>query len=609
MTPAADLTGTWNGSFQIDIDDGVDKICSFSGTINLELQQSGTSLSGNYDYSVTNTQNYHPEWGIDCSLAFSGSTQGSVDGSRITLSFDSWLLSGSFTTNLIKLSMSEYGVEASVSLSSAGSGTQSGGEELEHEQTVEAYYDEYKEKSIQYLKDGNFKSALTYFEKLVGLAPNDYFGWYGRGISFSALGQYSQAIDNLNEALDRNPTKYDVWKAGGDVYYKLNDCDNAYKYYSNAVKYGPTNSGLESYQIIAEKCAQFTQPSTELSENDPIAMGKDLVNLQFPHVELKEKILEVKDLNKRKILVFTYLKNISPEVARDLPDDVKNLIKESLKLKYESLVVKRLILEKLVADNEDGSVRKVEPDNKNAKSTNSVYYVNGILNSKEDVLKNAKTLANTIEKPVIQVYNRSEGALIDLAESALGKLGYLPPASETLKMKIKSDIAQGKPVEIHAHSQGAIITSAALYSLKNEDPEWFAKNAHKIKVSTYGGAAWTYPDGPDYKHRAFLLDPVSLFGGKGLQSLKNIKTPYSKGHFFDGFPNHSWKGYMENIHEFIINEHKGFFGGLDVKGLSKELNEQNPKVVEQVLKNLSENERNAVKYELGNLAVKNRGST
>ncbi len=129
MTPAADLTGTWNGSFQIDIDDGVDKICSFSGTINLKLQQSGTSLSGNYDYSVTNTQNYHPEWGIDCSLAFSGSTQGSVDGSRITLFFDSWALSGSFTTNLINLSMSEYGVKASVSLSSAGSGTQSSDEE------------------------------------------------------------------------------------------------------------------------------------------------------------------------------------------------------------------------------------------------------------------------------------------------------------------------------------------------------------------------------------------------------------------------------------------------------------------------------------------------
>ncbi len=278
MTPAADLTGTWNGSFQIDIDDGVDKICSFSGTINLKLQQSGTSLSGNYDYSVTNTQNYHPEWGIDCSLAFSGSTQGSVDGSRITLFFDSWALSGSFTTNLIKLSMSEFGVKASVSLSSVGPSkpvTESETEEPEHEQTVEAYYDEYKEKSIQYLKEGNFKSALNYFEKLIGLAPKDYFGWYGKGIALSALGQYSQAIDNLNKSLERNPTKSDVWKAAGDAYYKLNDCDNAYKYYSNAVYYDPSNSGLKTYQSVAEKCAQQQENEPPLVESESVDTDGD----------------------------------------------------------------------------------------------------------------------------------------------------------------------------------------------------------------------------------------------------------------------------------------------------------------------------------------------
>jgi len=168
--------------------------------------------------------------------------------------------------------------------------------EPEPEQTVEAYYDEYKKKAMQYLKDGNFKSAKTYFEKLIGLAPNDYFGWYGRGISFSALGQYSQAIDSLNEALNRDPTKYNVWKAGGDVFYKLNDCDNAYKYYSNAVKYGPTNSGLVAYQIIAEKCVEqqklvLVEPVSVDSDGDGIPDNVD----QCPKSKETKNLFEDKD--------------------------------------------------------------------------------------------------------------------------------------------------------------------------------------------------------------------------------------------------------------------------------------------------------------------------
>jgi len=168
--------------------------------------------------------------------------------------------------------------------------------EPEHEQTVEAYYDGYKKKAIQYLKDGNFKGALTYFEKIIGLVPNNYFGWYGKGIALTGLGQYSQAIDNLNEALERNPTKSDVWKAAGDAYYKLDDCNSAFKYYSKAVEYNPTNSGLKTYQSVAEKCAQqqkpiLVEPVSVDTDGDGIADNVD----QCPNSKETKNLFEDRD--------------------------------------------------------------------------------------------------------------------------------------------------------------------------------------------------------------------------------------------------------------------------------------------------------------------------
>ena len=275
LTPAADLTGKWNGAFQIDVDDGSDKICSFSGTLKMSLQQNNNSLSGSYSYSLSNVKNYHPEWGIECSLDFSGNVKGTIDGSRITLSFDSWQLNGQFTSNLINVSMSESGIKASVNLTSdlKDSDTTT---ESDATKTKEDYLEEYKEKSIQNLQKGDFKGALTYFNKVIGLDPEDYFGWYGKGISYLGLKQYSQAITNLNKALEINPTKYDIWKGGGDAYYKMNDCNKAYEYYTKASSIRPNDSSLKTYQSLAQKCAkQQTSEFTEISQCLELLSTKD----------------------------------------------------------------------------------------------------------------------------------------------------------------------------------------------------------------------------------------------------------------------------------------------------------------------------------------------
>ena len=274
LTPARDNTGDWSGTWQINVED----YCTFSGTININFQQNNNAITGNYNYKVTNIQNLNPDLGIDCKLdPFSGYTTGTVSSSSITLSFDSWTMKGSFTSDLMSLSMSDSGINASIKLSRTSSPTSGTGEqeEEEHEQTVDAYYEEYKKDAIRSLNDGNFNKAIIHFEKIIGLVPENYFGWYGKGIALSALGKYTQSVTNLNEAIERNPNKVDIWKAAGDAYYKLKDCNKSYSYYSKALDIDPNNSGLKTYQSLAQKCAQLEVKPQPIQPVEPVTTDTD----------------------------------------------------------------------------------------------------------------------------------------------------------------------------------------------------------------------------------------------------------------------------------------------------------------------------------------------
>ena len=117
--------------------------------------------------------------------------------------------------------------------------------------------------------------AIIYFEKIIGLVPENYFGWYGKGIALSALGKYTQSITNLNEAIERNPSKVDIWKAAGDAYYKLKDCNKSYSYYSKALDIDPNNSGLKTYQSLAQKCAQLEIKQQSIQPVEPVTVDTD----------------------------------------------------------------------------------------------------------------------------------------------------------------------------------------------------------------------------------------------------------------------------------------------------------------------------------------------
>jgi hypothetical protein len=167
----------------------------------------------------------------------------------------------------------------------------------------------------------------------------------------------------------------------------------------------------------------------------------------------------------------------------------------------------------------------VTPKN-NPNPSETILYVNGIGDNKDKQARSLQSIADTTGAKLIGVHNATEGMAADLLQCVKDKLDKgTNPAVDTLADTIYSELKAGRSVHVMGHSQGGLITSRALGDvarrlrvedgLSKADTE---KLLSKVNVETFGAAAWTYPDGPNYVHYVNDKDLVpGLFGlGNGL---------------------------------------------------------------------------------------------
>lgn len=161
-------------------------------------------------------------------------------------------------------------------------------------------------------------------------------------------------------------------------------------------------------------------------------------------------------------------------------------------------------------------------------SNETIIYVNGINTTFESHNQNLRDIANGTGQPVIGIYNSTEGMLRDLVQCAGDKYDIgNNPAVTTMADTIYNELRAGRSVHLMAHSQGGLITSRALQDVQNrlrlEDgmsrAQVEALMSEKVKVETFGSAASSYPNGPQYVHYVNNRDLVpGLFGlGRGVQ--------------------------------------------------------------------------------------------
>jgi hypothetical protein len=158
-----------------------------------------------------------------------------------------------------------------------------------------------------------------------------------------------------------------------------------------------------------------------------------------------------------------------------------------------------------------------------------IIYVNGINTTAKTHCETLNEIAAQSCGRVVGVYNATEGGTLDAAQTgqdrrlikaadsgkAVRAGDGRNPAVDTLSKEVRRELRAGRQPEIWAHSQGGAVTSLALYDARNAraaatlDPD----PLKGMKVKSFGAAAPSWPDGPDYQHFVHVNDPVpSVFG-------------------------------------------------------------------------------------------------
>lgn len=125
LTPVADLTGKWSGTGQFK-SEMYDVSCANTVSISATINQDENQISGTYSFVGTSAKdlNPDPEYGDRCAIweADDGTFYGTLDGSRVsvTLSDDGLTYTGTYTSGIIKLSVSSDWLTGSMSLTASG---------------------------------------------------------------------------------------------------------------------------------------------------------------------------------------------------------------------------------------------------------------------------------------------------------------------------------------------------------------------------------------------------------------------------------------------------------------------------------------------------------
>jgi WXG100 family type VII secretion target len=243
-----------------------------------------------------------------------------------------------------------------------------------------------------------------------------------------------------------------------------------------------------------------------------------------------------------------------------------------------------------LSSNADGGLNGAPPDVK------QVIFVNGVQNSAEDHRASIQNLQNVLGKPVMGIYNATDGKFdnaldiakdhlaqnltmegiwnritnpIDALSSDLAALGRMGagigdgvevvndwtdaslgirldggnPAVDQLVTQIKNH--QGS-LEIVVHSQGSAITAAALNRLERQ-----GFNMSHITVTTLGGAGVDFPNGqraPQYHHIAHDSDIVTTPNRYINHDDSDITVYSDRGNNL--LENHSLDGYMKTLKDY-----------------------------------------------------------
>ncbi len=129
------------------------------------------------------------------------------------------------------------------------------------------------EKGVKIYESGNFKEALNAYNQAIQLNPQYADAYIGRGAAYADLGNNQQAVNDFSKAIQLNPQEAVAYLHRGGAYYRLGSYQQAINDNSKAIELNPRNPmGYIMRGIAYDKSGNY-QPAindfTKTTQLDP----------------------------------------------------------------------------------------------------------------------------------------------------------------------------------------------------------------------------------------------------------------------------------------------------------------------------------------------------
>lgn len=99
---------------------------------------------------------------------------------------------------------------------------------------------DWKDLGFKALKSNDPQNAVMYYTKAIEVDPSDDNSFTNRGLAYSELKDYNNAINDFTYALSKTPTDPVIaYNSRGLAYYKMKQYEKAVDDHTNAIKFNP----------------------------------------------------------------------------------------------------------------------------------------------------------------------------------------------------------------------------------------------------------------------------------------------------------------------------------------------------------------------------------
>ena len=220
---------------------------------------------------------------------------------------------------------------------------------------------EIEEKIKELIKEKNYKEIITICNEILN-KNEDEKAYFYRGFSRSSVGQYKEAIEDYDKAIELNQNNKNIYSNRGNCKYDIQQYKEAIKDYDKAIELNPNNEKAYYNKGLTKTKLKLYEESVECY-NKAIDLNQEYYKAYFnryiSQYNLKEYEKAIKDYKKlidvlRNKLIekyeldISFIVNLFIDIMRIVDiEDIFKLIKENYNELFENDTIFKLLKNKI----------------------------------------------------------------------------------------------------------------------------------------------------------------------------------------------------------------------------------------------------------------------